>query len=316
MTAAKGSDSLENLALQVQEAISQVESSRDALALTVTALDGMMLHPGPSGYTGSEEASQEAVRIVVEQSARATAEIENEVAGAIAAQLVLVVEGTSQLHDQGTQWDQAAASALNGAMQLQQDVELSAKTLVAALLDLRGRVEAAHAAVTQREAAFADEAQRLTGTVEELFGEGALAAARDAYNDIQGVQTGRATEELASSFSLMGSAIGELQRGGETAMQLFQSAALEALRALASDVSTGIERQLDAAGQQLIRDVLERVATTFAAALATSELGVEIGALVAPYLPEIILTKQATGEIKELIEVYKSMRSIDWRSLS
>ena len=299
---------------QLQSALHQIDTLHHTLGQAVTGFDQLFgEHAAPAQAAAPHDAGAE-----VQQTADQLHELAQTIGSELGQKLVAAIEA---LHAQtqsaiqsvqahSSDWE-AAYTSLKGALTtLEQTLEQATGDVTQVVGELQRGVETAGEATNHLLENVAKSVSTVHGELSQTVDDTLKKASGDFHDTVSGALSGKLTEHLNSVFSNGRDALSNVEQTATHLFQEFGHEAETALTSFAHDVADNIKNQLEAAGEKLAKDCMELLSAKVAASIAEGTAGAAITGAMAPILPEVIVVKEASEAIKDLISVFKSVASI------
>jgi len=140
---------------------------------------------------------------------------------------------------------------------------------------------------------------------------GALGKAADEFKDgISNTLHSAITAHLTDIFQNGEQALSNLGQTAEHVAQQFAHDAEDALHTFAQGIADGMKHDIEHVAEHLAKDIMETLSSFVATSIAEATAGAAITAAMSPILPEVIIVKEASEAIKDLISVFKAVGSL------
>jgi ElaB/YqjD/DUF883 family membrane-anchored ribosome-binding protein len=287
----------------------QIDTLHHTLTQAVSGFEQLFAeHQAPAEHDAAD--LQAVVQQLHELAQTFTQELGQKLAATVEALHQATAQTLAQMQQHATDWDQTDEALKSATTALEQALEAAAAGATSTLGNLQSGVEQAHASTTELLQHLTDSVTKVHGELVDTVSSTLKKSADEFHDGVASGLTGKLTEHLTSIFH---NATQSLDNLGTTATHITQNFGHEAeaaLQSFASGLEDGIKSQLEAAGEKLAKDAMEALATFVATSVAETTAGSAITTAMSPILPEVIVVKEASEAIKDLISVFKAVASV------
>jgi hypothetical protein len=298
---------------QLQTAMQHIDQLHNTLGQALAGFDAIYAqHDAPAAPADDHDTAD------LQQEVDQLHQLAQTIAAEIGQKLTAAIEGmhaqttqmlqTSQEHAQ--EWDQTHDALKAATTALEQVLDQAAHGATTTLGELQSGLEQATHSTTDLIANLEKSATSIHTELSDTVTSTLKGAASEFHDGIANAVTGKLTEHISSAFSSGKDALGNLEQSATHIAQDFGHEAESALQNFAHELADGIKNQLEAAGEKLAKDAMEMLSSKVAASIAEGTAGTAITGAMAPILPEVIIVKEASEAIKDLISVFKAVASV------
>ncbi|HEV3087927.1 MAG TPA: hypothetical protein VGX96_11940 [Candidatus Elarobacter sp.] len=307
--------------VQLQTAMHNIDALHHTITQSLTGFDGLFAEhaqtgagdqrvataPGAAPETG---ALHDALTELHQLTAQITQELTQTFGSAVETlhQHTTQTQGSTQQH--GHDWDQAHDGLKSALTALEQTATQAAAGAQHEFGTLQSTVEQVAQATQDHLHQFETTAQTFGHTLADTVTTSLNRAAGEFHDGITGAVTGKVTEHLGSMFQNAEQSLTDVAQTAEHVAQNFAHDAEDGLQHFSSAVVEGAKHQIEQSGEHLAKDAIEALGAIVATSIAEATAGSAITAAMSPILPEVIVVKEASEAIKDLISVFKTVGSI------
>jgi hypothetical protein len=302
-------------AAQLQQAMHNIDQHHHGLTQTVTGFDNLFgdhaqaAAPAAGADQGSAEFEQ-TIKQLHDLATQLTKEITETLQHAVEALHQSTTNTQQDTEQHSAAWDKAHDSCKQGLTTLDHTAEQAVAAATGILTSLQGSVDQITHSTQDLLHQLDQSAQAVNQTVSEHVTSTLNKAAGDFHDAISGAVSGKVTDHLTSIFNNAQESLNSLGQTAEHITQAFSQQAEQALQQFGSQVVEGAKNELEQTGEKLAKDAMEALTANVTTSIAESTAGSAITSAMAPILPEVIIVKEASEAIKDLISVFKSIASI------
>lgn len=300
----------------LQQAMHNIDQHHHTLTQAVTNFESLFgdhaqaaAQPAERAEHGSAEFEQTIAQLH-EVAAQLAKEIGETLHQAVEALHQSTTQTQTDTEQHGAAWDKAHDSCKQVMANLDQTADQAVAAATSLLTALQGGVDQATHSTQDLLHQIDQSAQSVSQTVTETVTSTLNKAAGDFHDTISGAVSGKVTDHLATIFSNAHDSLNNLAQTAEHIAQNFSHEAEQALQQFGHQVVEGAKNELEQTGEKLAKDAMEALATNVTTAIAEATAGSALTSAMAPILPEVIVVKEASEAIKDLISVFKSIASI------
>ncbi len=303
--------------VQLQTAMHNIDALHHTITQAFTGFEGLFAEHAQTGAGDQRVATTSdtgALHDTITELHQLTAQITQEFAQTFGAavealhQHTTETQGSTQQH--GHDWDQAHDGLKSSLTALEQIATQAAAGANHEFGTLQSTVEQVAQATQDLLHQFESTAQTFGHTLTDTVTTSLNRAAGEFHDGITGAVTGKITAHLGSMFQNAEQSLTDVAHSAEHVAQNFAHEAEDGLQHFSSAVVEGAKHQIEQAGEHLAKDAIEALSATIATSIAEATAGSAITAAMSPILPEVIVVKEASEAIKDLISVFKTVGSI------
>jgi predicted PurR-regulated permease PerM len=300
---------------QLQTVMQHIDALHNTLTGAMTGF-GTLVSDTAAQQAAPAGASQPATQIadVVHQLTDYATQLHDAIAQGLTQAVDALHQATTQTHDNTQQhaqdWDHNHDTLATSLSHLEQSVVQTAQTAVTTFADLSNALLTITEQTVSLVAHYAGATTALEHDLQDTV-TGALGKAADEFKDgVSNVLHADITQHLASIFANGDQALQNLNQTAEHVAQQFAHDAEDALQTFAHGIADGMKNDIEQVAEHLAKDVVEMLSSFVATSIAEATAGAAITAAMSPILPEVIVVKEASEAIKDLISVFKAVGSL------
>ena len=306
--------------VQLQTAMHNIDALHHAITQSITGFDGLFAEHSQTGAGDQRVAAapgapgtgalHDALTELHQLTAQITQEFTQTFGAAVEAlhQHTTQTQGSTQQH--GHDWDQSHDALKSALTALEQTATQTATGAQHEFSTLQSAVEQVAQSTQDHLHQFETAAQTFGHTLTNTVATSLNRAAGEFHDGITGAVTGKITEHLGSMFQNAEQSLTDVAQSAEHVAQNFAHEAEDGLQHFSSAVVEGAKGQIEQAGEHLAKDAIETLSAVIATSIAEATAGSAITAAMSPILPEVIIVKEASEAIKDLVSVFKTVGSI------
>ncbi len=214
-------------------------------------------------------------------------------------------EAEAELQSLMSAWDAVLQQALQQASAFEQVLRDSLDQLNQTYDELDAGISETSDALDQAETAldtaYGDWEQATSGE----FAQKLEQRFRGMVEDLANNQTQKIEQHLSDAETQSGDAIEQLLSTGSQLVNELNHAIGETIEQLRQHIGEEIAQKLEEAARTIVETAIKEIMHSVIEAIATSQLGAEITAMMAPVLPELIAIKKITDAILVAIQLWK-----------
>ncbi|HEY0613839.1 MAG TPA: hypothetical protein VGC96_04320 [Candidatus Elarobacter sp.] len=301
-------------AVQLQNAMQHIDALHHQLGQAMSGLESLVSAHAQPPHEGAAAHGAGPLQDTVSQ----LHDLSTQLGAALTQSLAHAVEELRQSTAQtqsGTQqhaqdWDHTHDTLKSSLAALEQAATQTASAAVATFGELQTSVE--HVTQTTQDLLhqFEQAAQTLQHGLADTVTSALSRASQEFHDGVTGALNAKITEHLTECFQHGEQALANVAHTAEHVAQQFAHEAEDALHHFAQGVSDGVKHEIEQVAEHLGKDVLELVSTFVATSIAEATAGAAITGAMSPILPEVIVVKEASEVIKDLISVFKAVGSL------
>ena len=305
-------------AVQLQTAMQNIDQLHHTMTQSIASFDALFAEHGQAAGGDQRVAAppqagadmQEALTQLHDLATQLAAQLTQTLGHAVETLHQNTAQTQTATQQHAHDWDQAHDGLKSAISALEQTTVHTTAAAVSTFGELQTAVE--HVTQTTQDLLHQFETSSqtiqhaLTNTVATTLNH----AAGAFHDGIAGALNGKVTEHLTSMFQNAEQSLTNLGQTAEHVAQNFAHEAEDALQHFGQAVVEGAKHEIEQAAEHLGKDTLEALGATIATSIAEATAGAAITSAMSPILPEVIVVKEASEAIKDLISVFKTIGSI------
>lgn len=304
--------------VQLQTAMHNIDSLHHTLTQSIGGLESLFAEHAQSGAGDQRVAAPQEQSVALQDALTELHQLAAQLTQELTQTLGQAVEGLHQHTTQtqtGTQqhaheWDQAHDALKSAVNALEQVAVQTASGAQQGFSTLQGAVEQTTQSTQDLLHQFEGAAQTFGHTLSDTVSTSLNRAAHEFHDGVAGALNGKVTEHLGTMFQNAEQSLTDVAQTAEHTAQNFAHEAEDGLQHFGQSVVEGAKHSIEQAGEHLAKDAVEALGATIAASVAEITAGSAITSAMSPILPEVIVVKEASEAIKDLISVFKTVGSI------
>jgi len=218
------------------------------------------------------------------------------------------VQSATQQHAQD--WTQAHDTLKSALASLDQSLTQGTATAVSTFGELQQTVQQVAQTSQDLLHQFDTGAQSFQRALADTVSSNLTKASGDFHDGIAGALHGKVTDHLASTFQNAEQSLNDLAQSAEHVAQAHAQLIEEEMKQFAQMVQEHTKNEIAQVADHLAKDALEALSAFIATSIAEATAGSAITGAMSPILPEVIVVKEASEAIKDLISVFKAVGSL------